>query len=274
LLSSIGRHDAVESALAATTAAIDAVIANIPNARDPMPDRTAPRRMDAIARSALGRRVVAKRGTRRIEGWDALRKRLGNPETILCLGNGPSSEDPKLASLTYDALFRVNWRWLERGILTRPDMVFVGDLRTTARVSSCVFGFRTIAWESEILLRHLIFGLSLRRLEYFTYQRVSGDMNDECWPTHPTNGVVMVAAAVGLLPKTIIIGGMDLYEDPAGRYPGDPIGDNNYPQMHSREVEVRALSSILAKFSGETRILSAPLRQALGEHGLQLNLAG
>jgi hypothetical protein len=80
---------------------------------------------------------------------------------------------------------------------------------------------------------------------------------------HPTNGVVMVATAVGLRPKKIIIAGMDLYEDPAGRYPGDVVGDNNYPQMHSREVEVQALSSIIAQFSGETCFLSEPLRRAL-----------
>jgi hypothetical protein len=59
---------------------------------------------------------------------------------------------------------------------------------------------------------------------------------------------------------------MDLYEDPAGRYPDDRIGDNNYPQMHSREVEVEALRSVLARFSGETCILSEPLRNALSSH--------
>ena len=85
-----------------------------------------------------------------------LSERLGRPATILCLGNGPSSEDPRLAGIAHDALFRVNWRWLERGLLTQPDMVFVGDLRTTSKVRDCVFGFRTVAWESEVLLRHLL----------------------------------------------------------------------------------------------------------------------
>ena len=245
---------------------IERAIETIPHARDPMPDRTAPRRMDALSKTALGRIVVGNRSRRRLDGWESLRQRLGCPETILCLGNGPSCEDPRLEKLSYDALFRVNWRWLERGILTNPDMVFVGDLATTARLSSCVFGFRTIAWESEMLLRHLLFHLSLKKLEYFTYERVSRELSDERWPRHPTNGVVMVATAVGVRPKQIIIAGMDLYEDPTGRYPGDPIGDNNYPQMHSREVEVQALQSVLAKFSGETCILSEPLRQALGSH--------
>jgi hypothetical protein len=245
---------------------IERAIETIPHARDPMPDRTAPRRMDALSRTALGRIVVANRSARRLSGWEALRERLGCPETILCLGNGPSCEDPRLEKLSYDALFRVNWRWLERGILTNPDMVFVGDLATTARLSSCVFGFRTIAWESEMLLRHLLFHLGLKKLEYFTYERVSRELSDERWPRHPTNGVVMVATALGIRPKQIIVAGMDLYEDPRGRYPGDRIGDNNYPQMHSREVEVDALRAVLANFSGETYILSEPLRQALSSH--------
>jgi hypothetical protein len=249
--------------LVATIGLLERTINKIPSAREPIPDRTAPRRMDELARSAFGRLVVTNRSLRRLDGWESLRTRLGYPETILCLGNGPSSEDPRLGDLSYDALFRVNWRWSNRGILTRPDMVFVGDLGTTARISSSVFGFRTIAWESEILLRHLLFHLSLRRLEYFTYQRVSPQLDDDRWTALPTNGVVMVATAVGLQPKKIIVGGMDLYRDLNGRYPGDTIGDNDYPQMHSREVEVRALSSILAQFSGETLILSEPLREAL-----------
>jgi hypothetical protein len=234
-----------------------------PNARAPLPDRTAPRRLDEFGRSALGRLLVANRSARRLDGLESLRDRLGRPETILCLGNGPSCEDPRLADLSYDAMFRVNWRWLPRGILTKPDMVFVGDLRTTARISSCVFGFRTIAWESEVLLRHLFLHLSLRRLEYFTYERVSPLLNDDLWPILPTNGIVMVATAVDLRPKKIIIAGMDLYQDPGGRYPGDIVAENDYPQIHSREVEVRALKTILGHFTGEISILGDPLSHAL-----------
>jgi hypothetical protein len=259
------RADASPKAAAATINALERTIDKIPNARDPMLDRTAPRRMDAFARSSVARRIIANRSSLRLNGWESLLERLGYPETILCLGNGPSSEDLRLKDLSYDALFRVNWRWLRRGLLTRPHMVFVGDLRTTARISSCVFGFRTIAWESEVLLRHLLLHLSLRRLEHFTYERVSSALNDDRWKTLPTNGVVMVATAVGLQPKKIVIAGMDLFRDPGGRYPGDAIGDNNYPQMHSREVEVAAISSMLAQFPGEVQILSEPLREALSQ---------
>ena len=74
---------------------IEHAIETIPHAHDPMPDRTAPRRMHTLSRTALGRIVVANRCARRLNGWEALRQRLGCPETILCLGNGPSSEDPE-----------------------------------------------------------------------------------------------------------------------------------------------------------------------------------
>jgi len=40
----------------------------------------------------------------------ALRSRLGSPDSILCLGNGPSSESAQVPK-AFDRLFRVNWIW-------------------------------------------------------------------------------------------------------------------------------------------------------------------
>lgn len=248
-----------------TVAALEPLLATLPSPPGGVSDRTAPRRMDEMARSIPGRLVVATRRGRRCDGWEALAERLGRPETILCLGNGPSSEDPCVAGIAHDALFRVNWRWLERGLLTQPDMVFVGDLRTTAHVRDCVFGFRTVAWESEVLLRHLLLNGSLRRLEYFTCERASPFLNDDRWPAHPTNGVVMVATAAALKPRRLVVAGIDLYLDPRGRYPGDATPDNDLPQMHSREVELEILERALADFEGEVTIMSEPLRTALAE---------
>src|SRR4029079_17608285 len=37
----------------------------------------------------------------------------------------------------------------------------------------------------------------------------------------PTNGARMIAAAAALQPKRLAIAGMDLYQHPGGRYPGD-----------------------------------------------------
>jgi len=97
-------------------------------------------------------------------------------------------------------------------------------------------------------------------------------LNDDRRPTLPTNGVVMVATEVGLRPKKIIIAEWISTRILQGRYPGGSLGDNNYPQMHSREVEVQALGSVLAQFSGETTILSKPLSTALAAHRLQARI--
>ena len=66
-------------------------------------------------------------GGHRLASLADLKARLGNPCTIICLGNGPSSEDPKLADFGDATLFRVNWNWRGRGWLTTPDVVFTAD---------------------------------------------------------------------------------------------------------------------------------------------------
>ena len=70
----------------------------------------------------VGRLLRAK--YRRLESLQSLKQALGEPRRILCLGNGPSSEDPALTAVHYDALFRVNHSWLERKRHADPDMVF------------------------------------------------------------------------------------------------------------------------------------------------------
>jgi hypothetical protein len=73
----------------------------------------------------------------------------------------------------------------------------------------------------------------------------------------------MVATAVGLKPRRLILAGIDLFSDERGRYPGDPLGENDYPQMHSRNVDLSILSRVLADYHGETVILNETLREAL-----------
>ena len=73
----------------------------------------------------------------------------------------------------------------------------------------------------------------------------------------------MVATAVGLQPRRLILAGIDLFHDARGRYPGDTLGENDYPQMHSRNVDVEILARVLADYHGETVILNEPLREAL-----------
>lgn len=248
-----------------TIHALEPIVASLPPPSDSWKMEPVRRnfRLHQLAQTPLGRIVAANRSRRRLDSWEALRKQLHYPDTILCLGNGPSSEDPRLFDFKYDALFRVNFRWQERGMFTEPDMVFVGSPLTTARVRSCVYGFRTIAWESEMMLRHLLLDRSLRRLVHFTYERVSPLLNDGAWPCAPTNGAVMVATAVGLRPRRLILAGIDLFSDARGRYPGDTVGENDYPQMHSRNVDVEVLARVLADYRGETVILNDLLREEL-----------
>ena len=252
----------------ADTAALDAVLERC-FPRDALADPTAPRRMARLARTALGRAIVAFQGRRRLADWPALRQRLGRPSSILCLGNGPSSEDPRLADVRHDCLMRVNWRWLSRGLLTQPDMVFVGDLGTPHKLTGCVFGFRDVSWEAEVLLRQLVIGLSVQPLEHFTLERVASFVNTRSWGAVPTNGAVMIATAVGLEPDRLTIAGVDLYRHRAGRYPGDPAPDNDFPQMHDADVDLEVVAHALSGFRGEVVILSEPLRAALAERTTQ-----
>lgn len=78
------------------------------------------RGMRTLQQSQVGQALLRWR-THRIEDFDSLGAELGNPGTILCLGNGPSSENPQLLEIGYDCLFRVNSEWKERRFLTHAE---------------------------------------------------------------------------------------------------------------------------------------------------------
>ncbi len=201
---------------------------------------------------------------RRIDDWDTLSLRLGNPQSILCLGNGPSSEDPRLAALDYDCLMRVNWRWKLRGFRTDPDIVFVGDAATLHRLSPRVFGLWNISLEYGMLLRYLVTH-GPRRMEYFTMERISPLIRNRSWPARPSNGTLMVAAAAALRPKRLTIAGIDLFRNPEGRYPGDARSLNEYSRVHTRDVDVAIIDLALKDYPGELVIFGDTLRRALAD---------
>ena len=214
------------------------------------------------------RRFVSLRA-QRIEGLEELRNMLGRPETILCLGNGPSSEDPALAKLKFDCLFRVNHRWLERGLFCQPDLIFTGQKRTLFTVSGPIFAFQTRRAEAH-LVTHQIFNPLCRRMRYVTLERL-GVLGGLDWDgVRPTNGATMLAAAVALEPKRLIIAGMDLFEDPAGAYPGDDMTPNDYVLVHERDLEIAFILDTLRAYRGELVILS----KALAEKWNALRQAG
>lgn len=221
-----------------------------------------PRRLARVVRSPAGRLLSWLFGRRRIESWDELRDRLGRPETILCLGNGPSSEDPSFATRRFDCLFRVNWRWRERGLLTAPQVVFVGDPRTPNRIANAILAFRVEEEANYVLVRQWL-ALKVPRFRYVVFDRLSSARPDARWPARPTNGAIMVAAAVALRPRRIIIGGIDLYQHPAGRYPGDRSTLDGYVRVHERSVEIAVIREALGRFAGAVEILSPILAAAI-----------
>ncbi|MGE3805389.1 MAG: 3-deoxy-D-manno-octulosonic acid transferase, partial [Gemmataceae bacterium] len=218
--------------------------------------------LKAAAATRLGQWLLTAQG-RRFTSWPDIRARLGKPQSLLCLGNGPSSEDPRIGNWKFDRLFRVNARWRGRGFLAAPDVVFTGDYRALYECSDCLFGFRTVGEETLMLLRQRF--RPWRRMEYFTYERLGRELDEDRWGARPSNGVVMVAAAVALQPERLIIAGIDLFQHPAGCYPGNTDIPNRYHPAHDRAVEVAILRQLLASYDGELIVIGAPLSRAL-EH--------
>ena len=209
----------------------------------------------------LGRRVLEWRA-KRFDDFASLKAALGDPEAILCLGNGPSSEDPRLLHTQYDCVFRVNWEWKQRNFLTDVDMVFTGNARTIREVPAAIFGFQKVATEKDVLM-HTLVPRFRSRLRYATLERLPSFFNEEDWGAKATNGSAMLAVAVALKPKRLIIAGIDLYADPAGGYPGEPQRANAYHPAHDRSTELRILERALSEFEGEIVILSDVLREQL-----------
>ena len=77
----------------------------------------------------------------------------------------------------------------------------------------------------------------------------------------------MIAAAAALQPDALCIAGIDLYQSPEGRYPGDPVGSNAYARTHRRETDLAIIGSALASYRGALTIVGDALRDQL--HDLQ-----
>ncbi len=196
---------------------------------------------------------IYRRKYRRLETFADLRAELGHPETILCLGNGPSSEDPRLRKLTYDALFRVNHFWQDRGFLTEPDLVFTG-LRAAIKAvrNPVVFAFQTREEEAKLMLKCLSLP---RRIVFATAERLGVMDFGDFGVYTPTNGAVMLATAVALQPKRLIVAGMDLFQHPEGSYPGGSTTPNAYTVLHDRDTELAFILGRFERFEGELTIL-------------------
>jgi hypothetical protein len=210
-------------------------------------------RVDETSSEVLGPRILS---------LTDLKISLGAPETIVCLGNGPSSEHPQLASYRDACLFRVNWIWLDRGWMTTPDVVFTGDpdIVHLSRRPLVIF-------PTEVIGRPI-----LRGYDAAGYLPVSGyafldsfdpPVADLTAAKIPTNGALMVALAALLRPRQLVIAGIDLYRHAAGKYPGPPDNLEGYTHRHSEAVDLQLIGDALRSFAGEALVLSENLRYAL-----------
>jgi 3-deoxy-D-manno-octulosonic-acid transferase-like protein len=217
---------------------------------------------DRVGQSRLWTSLSPILSRRRIDDWAALRARLGAPRSVLVLGNGPSCEDPRLEGIEHDCLIRVNWRWRERGLLTNPDLVFVGDAATMSKIRSCIFGFWNVALERGMLLRRLA-RRGPRPVEFVTMERLSPVIRDREWSARPTNGALAVLAAAALQPDRLTVAGIDLFRHPAGRYPGEALARNDYSHVHAMETDLAIIRLALREYRGELVVLSEILRREL-----------
>ena len=249
-----------------TYAAISATLPESPALPIAAQDWRVPTLRDKGSSNRVWRSVAPALMTGRIDSLDDLSAHLGHPRSVLCLGNGPSSEDPRLAGVEHQCLIRVNWRWKLRGFLTNPQIVFVGDPDTVHKVKHVVFGFWSRSIEYGMLLRHLV-TRGPAPMKYFTIERMPSVVLDRTWPARPTNGALMIATAAALAPQRLIIGGIDLYQNPDGRYPGDLLANNQYARSHSRDMELELIRAALANYRGELIIMSDLLRSALETSG-------
>jgi hypothetical protein len=212
---------------------------------------------DKVARLVTTRLAFSKFTA--IRSLDGLARHLDRPKTILCLGNGPSCEDPRLERLTWDACFRVNHSWLGRGFFEEPDMVFTGSKQTIEKLPATdLFGLHSIDSEHDILRRCAFLR---RKFTYATAERLGTVDFGRYGMYAPTNGAVMLATAVRLRPARIIVAGIDLFSHPAGSYPGDSSTPNAYTVRHDRETELAFILDTLASFAGEIIMISEVLER-------------
>lgn len=201
-----------------------------------------------------------------LEDWAAFQVKLGACCSILCLGNGPTSESPAAIATPHDCLFRANWRWKDRGILTHPNAVFVGDPATIGKLDlPSTFIFPDPEREFSALRSRRILDRKAP-VEYFTLTRSSCDwLVKVAQDTYarPSNGALMIATAVALQPECLTIAGLDLFNHDDGRYPGDLQGTNAYSQSHDPEYELVVIERALKEYRGRLVILSSILVDAL-----------
>ncbi len=224
--------------------------------------------LGAISRA--GQRLMHGRGRAlmgpllcRIPDRDALAARLGHPQSILCLGNGPTSADPRLETIEHDALFRVNHQWMHDGYMTGADVIFAGVKRSMRAAGSTLIAVASGRKEQALLGARLLAPWS-GRLRYVVVEEIAGMGRSLQGHPRPTTGAVMLAAAIALAPQRLIVAGMDMFSDKAGAYPGRPNVMNAYSAAHDPQTDADFICSHLARYEGEIMTFS-PAFSALAQ---------
>jgi hypothetical protein len=188
---------------------------------------------------------------KKLTSLDEINASLDHPESILCLGNGPSSEDVPVVGSAYDSVFRVNHRWADRGMFTSPDVVFTSALDSVLHVGrDILYAFIDDARAMRIVMKAR---QKMERLR-FTNAIDLGFPADIFAPYQPTNGVIMIFLAVKLAPKRLTIAGVDLYRDARGCYPDDTALSNNYTSDHNADLELNLIVQLLDSYKGKLTI--------------------
>lgn len=209
-----------------------------------------------LARAARGPGARCVPGLRRIPDETALCRLLGGPATIMCLGNGPTAADPRLAGMARDALFRVNHRWMGGEMLARANLIFPGvkaSMRAAGRVPVCV---ATHAKERALIAARLLAPWR-GPVTYAVAEEIAGRIMPEgAGPRRPTTGAYMIAVAVALRPRRLIVAGMDMFSHPDGAYAQGAGAANAYAPAHDAGTDAAFIRACLAAHEGEILTLS------------------
>lgn len=159
----------------------------------------------------------------------------------------------------FTVLFRVNYQWQDRDFARNPAVIFTADPDLPPQNTEAMLVFPTRPDANRILWTHCL----RRRPPRQGYAVFPELVDTGSWDFRPTNGALMIAAAVALQPKKIVVAGIDLYRHPAGKYPGDARAPNAYDAMHSRATDVAFIRAALARFDGELVLLGEELPRAV-----------
>ena len=204
-----------------------------------------------------------KRRLNELRSFAEIRSSLGNPKSILCLGNGPSSEDARLSELEYDTIFLVNHRWLERGVLTSANAIFTGALDSVlAFGKDALYVFIEHERSMRIIRKAK---QRIRKLSFCNAEDL-GFPIEQFYPYQPTNGLIMIYVAVNLRPDKLTIAGVDLYCDPRGCYPGETSTPNVYTSGHDSHRELDLILCLLKSYQGDLTIIGDRLKYEYERH--------